>query len=124
MKGEGLSCAGLYRDIGPPALPGITGGGRKADREIRQLSNNRQITDRERRMTETVDMSGDSERAVEIRNALTDKLRADGMITSEVVERAFRTDVDTFAAALSVVSLPLRSHRGFPMLRSTSLTTR
>ncbi|MFC0862172.1 methyltransferase, FxLD system [Sphaerimonospora cavernae] len=42
-------------------------------------------------MTETVDMSEDSERAVEIRNALTDKLRADGMITSEVVERAFRT---------------------------------
>ncbi|WP_433498582.1 methyltransferase, FxLD system [Sphaerimonospora sp. CA-214678] len=42
-------------------------------------------------MTKTVDMSEDSDRAVEIRNALADKLRAEGMITSEVVERAFRT---------------------------------
>lgn len=42
-------------------------------------------------MTQTVDTSADSGRAAEIRNALTDKLRSDGMITSLVVERAFRT---------------------------------
>ncbi|MGH3995159.1 MAG: methyltransferase, FxLD system, partial [Pseudonocardiaceae bacterium] len=42
-------------------------------------------------MTPTVDTSTDSDRAAKIRNALTDKLRADGMITSPVVERAFRT---------------------------------
>ncbi len=42
-------------------------------------------------MTQTVDTSADSDRAAEIRNALTDKLRSDGMITSSVVERAFRT---------------------------------
>ncbi len=42
-------------------------------------------------MTQTVGMSADSDRAAEIRNALTDKLRSDGMITSSVVERAFRT---------------------------------
>ncbi len=42
-------------------------------------------------MTRVVDMSEDSDRATEIRNALTDKLCADGMITSAVVERAFRT---------------------------------
>lgn len=35
--------------------------------------------------------TADSARAAEIRNALTDKLRADGMITSPFVERAFRT---------------------------------
>jgi protein-L-isoaspartate(D-aspartate) O-methyltransferase len=43
------------------------------------------------RMTQMVDRSADSERATEIRNALVDKLRAGGMITSPVVERAFRT---------------------------------
>lgn len=37
------------------------------------------------------DTAADSDRAVEIRNALVDKLRANGMITSSVVERAFRT---------------------------------
>ncbi|WP_405087568.1 methyltransferase, FxLD system [Microbispora sp. NBC_01389] len=42
-------------------------------------------------MAEKVDMSEEADRAVKIRNALTDKLRTDGMITSEVVERAFRT---------------------------------
>ncbi len=42
-------------------------------------------------MTQMADMSADSDRAAEIRNALTDKLRSDGMITSSVVERAFRT---------------------------------
>jgi protein-L-isoaspartate(D-aspartate) O-methyltransferase len=36
-------------------------------------------------------MSEDADRAVEIRDALTDRLRADGMITSQVVETAFRT---------------------------------
>jgi len=41
-------------------------------------------------MTPTVDASADSDRAAEIRNALTDQLRSDGMITSAVVERAFR----------------------------------
>lgn len=35
--------------------------------------------------------SADSDRADEIRNALADKLLSDGMITSPVVERAFRT---------------------------------
>ncbi|MEV0675952.1 methyltransferase, FxLD system [Actinosynnema sp. NPDC050436] len=35
--------------------------------------------------------SADSDRADEIRNALVDKLLSDGMITSPVVERAFRT---------------------------------
>lgn len=40
---------------------------------------------------EAVGASIDSDRAAEIRNALTDKLLADGMITSPVVERAFRT---------------------------------
>jgi len=39
----------------------------------------------------TVDTASDSDRAAVIRNALTDKLRASGMITSPVVERAFRT---------------------------------
>jgi len=42
-------------------------------------------------MTQMVDTSADSGRAAEIRNALTDKLRSDGMITSPVVKRAFRT---------------------------------
>ncbi|MGH4020978.1 MAG: methyltransferase, FxLD system, partial [Pseudonocardiaceae bacterium] len=42
-------------------------------------------------MTQMVDTSTDSDRAAEIRNALTDKLRSDGMIISSVVERAFRT---------------------------------
>ncbi|MFN2496989.1 MAG: methyltransferase, FxLD system [Pseudonocardiaceae bacterium] len=41
-------------------------------------------------MTQMVDKPAESDRAAEIRNALTDKLRADGMITSSVVERAFR----------------------------------
>ena len=39
-------------------------------------------------MTQVVDTAED--RASELRNALTDKLRADGMITSSVVEAAFR----------------------------------
>ncbi|MGH3899601.1 MAG: methyltransferase, FxLD system [Pseudonocardiaceae bacterium] len=42
-------------------------------------------------MTQTVDTSADSERAAQVRNALTDQLLANGMITSPVVERAFRT---------------------------------
>lgn len=42
-------------------------------------------------MTQTVDMFADSDRAAEVRNALVDKLCSDGMITSSVVERAFRT---------------------------------
>jgi protein-L-isoaspartate(D-aspartate) O-methyltransferase len=37
-----------------------------------------------------VDISEDSDRAAKIRNALVDKLRADGMITSRIVEDAFR----------------------------------
>jgi len=41
-------------------------------------------------MTQMVDTSADSDRAAEIRNALTDKLRSNGMIASSVVERAFR----------------------------------
>lgn len=41
-------------------------------------------------MIEMVDPSADFDRAAEIRNALTDQLRSDGMITSPVVERAFR----------------------------------
>lgn len=42
-------------------------------------------------MTQMGDTSTDSDRAAKIRNALTDKLRADGMITSLIVEQAFRT---------------------------------
>lgn len=42
-------------------------------------------------MTQMVGTSAESDRAAEIRNALTDKLCSDGMITSPVVERAFRT---------------------------------
>ncbi|MEV6987278.1 methyltransferase, FxLD system [Sphaerisporangium sp. NPDC051017] len=42
-------------------------------------------------MTQTVDISADSDQAATTRNALTDKLLANGMITSSVVERAFRT---------------------------------
>jgi protein-L-isoaspartate(D-aspartate) O-methyltransferase len=42
-------------------------------------------------MTRMGGTSTDSERAVEIRNALTDKLHATGVITSPVVEHAFRT---------------------------------
>ncbi len=42
-------------------------------------------------MTQTVVTSADGDRAAEIRNALTDKLRSNSMITSPVVERAFRT---------------------------------
>lgn len=42
-------------------------------------------------MIQMVDTFINSDRAGEIRNALTDKLRSDGMITSPVVERAFRT---------------------------------
>jgi protein-L-isoaspartate(D-aspartate) O-methyltransferase len=42
-------------------------------------------------MTQMVDTSTDPDRATEIRNDLTDKLRSDGMITSPVVERAFRS---------------------------------
>ncbi|WP_368861972.1 methyltransferase, FxLD system [Frankia gtarii] len=42
-------------------------------------------------MTQMVDTFTGRDRATEIRNALTDKLRADGVITSPVVERAFRT---------------------------------
>jgi protein-L-isoaspartate(D-aspartate) O-methyltransferase len=42
-------------------------------------------------MTLTVDTSADSDRVAGIRDALTDKLRSDGMITSLAVERAFRT---------------------------------
>jgi protein-L-isoaspartate(D-aspartate) O-methyltransferase len=41
-------------------------------------------------MTLTVDTSADSDRVAGIRDALTDKLRSDGMITSLAVERAFR----------------------------------
>lgn len=41
-------------------------------------------------MTPTVDTSSGSDRAVELRHAVTDKLLTDGMITSSVVERAFR----------------------------------
>ncbi|MEU8266399.1 methyltransferase, FxLD system [Sphaerisporangium sp. NPDC049002] len=41
-------------------------------------------------MTQTVEMSEDSDQAGKIRDALTDKLRAKGLITSPVVERAFR----------------------------------
>lgn len=42
-------------------------------------------------MTPMVDTSADSDRAAEFRNALTDKLLSDGMITSSVVELALRT---------------------------------
>lgn len=42
-------------------------------------------------MTQMGDMSADSDRAVEFRNAMTDKLRKDGMITLPVVDHAFRT---------------------------------
>jgi protein-L-isoaspartate(D-aspartate) O-methyltransferase len=42
-------------------------------------------------MTQTVGTSADSDRAAEIRNALADRFRSDGVITSSVVERAFRT---------------------------------
>lgn len=42
-------------------------------------------------MTQTGDASIDPDRAAEVRNAMTDKLRADGVITSTVVEQAFRT---------------------------------
>lgn len=41
-------------------------------------------------MTQMVDMSEDADQAARIRNALTDKLRTDGAITSRVVEEAFR----------------------------------
>jgi protein-L-isoaspartate(D-aspartate) O-methyltransferase len=41
-------------------------------------------------MTQMVDTSEYSDPAAETRNALTEKLRADGMITSRVVENAFR----------------------------------
>lgn len=47
--------------------------------------------DETRAQSDTVDAASDSDRAAEIRDALTDKLRASGMITSPVVERAFRT---------------------------------
>src|SRR5712691_4103225 len=45
------------------------------------------LADRERSV---VDVAGDSDRAAELRDALTDKLRADGVISSAVVEAAFR----------------------------------
>jgi protein-L-isoaspartate(D-aspartate) O-methyltransferase len=44
-----------------------------------------------RTQSDTVDVASGSSRAGELRNALTDRLRASGMITSPVVERAFRT---------------------------------
>lgn len=42
------------------------------------------------RMTQMGDISADSDRAVECRHAMTDKLREDGMITLRTVELAFR----------------------------------
>jgi len=41
-------------------------------------------------MTSPVNVTGESERATEIRNTLTDDLLANGMIKSSAVESAFR----------------------------------
>jgi protein-L-isoaspartate(D-aspartate) O-methyltransferase len=41
--------------------------------------------------TDKTGLAADPDRAAEIRNAMTDKLLADGMVTSPIVDRAFRT---------------------------------
>jgi hypothetical protein len=60
-------------------------------------------------MTQTVDMSADSDRAAEIiRNALTDKLRSEGMITSSVV--ALDEATDLAAESWAVIELAYASN--------------